>query len=129
MKEIDLVVEVERYISFLKSISLKDLESIVNKEKEIVFGLKQIQGKEIDTDKAIKLGNVDAIITMLEGMDSREEGKQYVQSLSLNRKQLELILKKLDVPVQKKDTIVKLYAKIIDSTIGYKLRSAAIQKQ
>jgi len=40
---------------------------------------------------------------------------------------IENIAKKLDVPFQKKDSIEKLKYKIIERTIGFRLRSQAIQ--
>lgn len=44
-----------------------------------------------------------------------------------SRLDFETIAKRMDIPFQKKDTIERLKEKIIESSIGYKIRSQAIQ--
>lgn len=60
-------------------------------------------------------------------MHDKEKGKAYLESLNLRKVQYEKILKELDSPFDKKDSIARLISKIIEATIGFRLRSQAIQ--
>lgn len=55
------------------------------------------------------------------------KGKVYLESLNPRKVQYEKILKELDSSFDKKDNIARLISKIIDATIGFRLRSQAIQ--
>lgn len=127
MSDTSLIYEVERYISFLKNLSKEELNSLSKKEKEIVFEIKNKQNSQRNNERLISEQEVNDIILKLNSMNERLEGENYLKPLKLSRQSLEIILKKLDIPYQKKDSISKLYDKIIESTIGYKLRSQAIQ--
>lgn len=127
MSDTSLIYEVERYISFLKNLSKEELNSLSKKEMEIVFEIKNKQNIQKNIERLISEQEVNDIILKLSSMNERLEGENYLKPLKLSRQSLEVILKKLDIPYQKKDSISKLYDKIIESTIGYKLRSQAIQ--
>ena len=64
----------------------------------------------------------------LNSMQSREEAYSYISSSDLKKADLEAICKQLDLPFTKKENIKALQEKIIEGTVGYKLRSQAIQK-
>lgn len=61
-------------------------------------------------------------------MQSREEASSYFSTNDLKRADLETICKQLDLPFTKKENMKILQEKIIEGTVGYKLRSQAIQK-
>ncbi|MGA6118714.1 hypothetical protein [Sphingobacterium anhuiense] len=127
MKDKILIQELEKYLTFLKKISQDDLEALQKKKMEIVFEIREkqrfVKSKEfLFTDEEI-----DNIIEKLGSIEKREDGIIYLNGLNLGRLDVERILKKLDLPTMKKDTIQQLFDKIIENTIGYKLRSKAIQ--
>lgn len=127
MSDTSIIYEVERYISFLKNLSIDELNSLSKREKEIIFEIKNKQNIQKNIESLLSELEVNDIIMKLNSMNERLEGENYLKSLKLSRQNLENLLKKLDTPYQKKDSISKLYDKIIESTIGYKLRSQAIQ--
>lgn len=60
-------------------------------------------------------------------LDSRAAGEQLLMAEVKGRKGLENLARHLQLPVQRDDKIEKLRAKIIENTIGSRLRSDAIQ--
>jgi hypothetical protein len=123
---------IEDYLSFLNNLSFEKMIRLEKKEVIIKFNLElnSKQNKTIKKYKALKIKvpiDIDLIIAELYKMNNRSEGENYLLSKCTNRVDWERITKKLDVPFQRKDNIDKLKNKIIERTIGFRLRSQAIQ--
>ena len=58
-------------------------------------------------------------------IDSREQAEELLKNFK--KADLQRIAKDLDIPIQKNEDISRLREKIIESTVGFKLRSQAIQ--
>lgn len=71
--------------------------------------------------------NIGAIVAQLQMLKSRDEGDALLRASASNRSGLETIARFLQLPVQRDDTVDKLRAKIVENTIGSRLRSEAIQ--
>lgn len=71
--------------------------------------------------------DVKEISTQLQTLPSREVGEDLLREKATNRIALEAIARFLQLPVQRDDTIDRLRAKIVENTIGSRLRSDAIQ--
>ncbi len=71
--------------------------------------------------------NVQAIVAQLQTLQSRDAGDTLLREKSSNRNGLEAIARFLQLPVQRDDTVDRLRAKIVENTIGSRLRSDAIQ--
>jgi len=63
----------------------------------------------------------------LGSMGSREEGSEYLRTVARRRKDLERVARCLDLPVSRGEKAERLREKIIEATIGYRLRSQAIR--
>ncbi len=63
----------------------------------------------------------------LEKMNTREEGAKLLKEKCKIKEDLILLSRYIDLPVQKSDKVKQLSERIIESTIGYRARSAAIQ--
>ena len=102
--------------------------------KEIENGEKQIEiniissSKEPNEPMSENSIVISEAITFLNSMQSREEASSYFSTNDFKRADLESICKQLDLPFTKKENIKTLQEKIIEGTVGYKLRSQAIQK-
>ncbi|MGD1834796.1 MAG: hypothetical protein ACPKQO_03650 [Nitrososphaeraceae archaeon] len=70
---------------------------------------------------------IQTIIDELNTKNSRGDGMKLLVDKCRVRLDYESVAKKLDIPFTKKDTIDKLKDKIIEGTIGFRLRSQAIQ--
>jgi hypothetical protein len=71
--------------------------------------------------------DVRAIAAQLQTLQSREAGDGLLRERAPNRSGLEAIARFLQLPVQRDDTVERLRAKIVENTIGSRLRSDAIQ--
>lgn len=71
--------------------------------------------------------DVIEIADKLQTLRSREAGERWLQDEAPNRRMLEALARFLRLPVQRDDTVERLRAKIIENTIGSRLRSEAIQ--
>jgi GTP cyclohydrolase FolE2 len=67
------------------------------------------------------------IAEQLSMMSKREEGEALLLASISNRKGLESLARYLQLPVQRDDSVERLRIKIIESSIGARLRSDAIQ--
>lgn len=120
--------EIVSFINFLDS--LKDEDKIKIEKGELVIEhvlTQKILVNNINKSNKIENFNEIEIIKKLESMDSKQDGEKYLESLDLKKIQLEKILKELDSPFEKKDNMAKMISKIIEATIGFRLRSQAIQ--
>ena len=77
--------------------------------------------------KGIDSERMKEIEEELHRLRSREDGERLLQNEAPNRPALESLARFFQLPVQKDDTIERLRAKIIENTIGSRLRSKAIQ--
>jgi hypothetical protein len=93
--------------------------------------LMQMAGSQEKSDlhASLKSGSDDmgGITTKLRALPSREAGEDFLRGVAPNRRALEALARFLQLPVQRDDTVERLRAKIVESTIGSRLRSDAIQ--
>jgi hypothetical protein len=74
-----------------------------------------------------QLPDVQAIATELQTLQTRDAGDALLRERVPNRSGLEAIARFLQLPVQRDDSVDRLRAKIVENTIGSRLRSDAIQ--
>ena len=125
MENIDKVLlkEVNRFVTFLSNLTEEEKQKLTNRSATVRFTIEGVSSSSITQ---MERGETENIINCLKSYNTREEGESYLLSLDLKRKDLEAVAKALDLPYSKKDTIVKIREKIIEGTIGYRLRSNAI---
>src|SRR5712692_4153642 len=67
------------------------------------------------------------LIETLRATRTRDEGNLLLDQRIRSKHDMLRLAKKLDVPVQKSDSADQIRARVIESTIGFRIRSAAIQ--
>lgn len=75
----------------------------------------------------LSAADLAALKERLGGIQSREEALKVLDEACPTGKQLEQLARSLDLPIQREDTVERLRDKIVEATIGFKLRSDAIQ--
>jgi hypothetical protein len=70
---------------------------------------------------------VEEVRHALEAMDTREAGAEYLERMALGRDGLRALAAGLDLPSSRSDTVDRLRNRIVESLIGYRLRSSAIR--
>lgn len=73
------------------------------------------------------LGDLNDIVAKLTMFSSRAEASQFMEATFETKKTLDRIARHLDVPVLKQDKVETLRDKIIEATVGARLRSEAIK--
>jgi hypothetical protein len=78
---------------------------------------------EIDT------GTLKEAVHRLRQMLTREDGRDYLLTHFGTKEELVLLARSVDVPVRDRDPRSSIEDKVIDATIGFRLRSDAIQNR
>ena len=121
------ISEMEHFLAFLNKLPQAMVKEIENGEKQIEINIISSY-KEPNEPMSENSIVVSEAITFLNSMQSREEASSYFYTNDLKRVDVEAICKQLDLPFTKKENMKTLQEKIIEGTVGYKLRSQAIQK-
>ncbi|MCP4345939.1 MAG: hypothetical protein GY795_10495 [Desulfobacterales bacterium] len=101
----------------------EDIKAVVDGNAEIVLQIvpkEQISDCKTDSD-------FEKIIQHIEKMTSSKDGVSYLKEHVPTKNQLKILAKKLDIPIRRTDKLDQIVEKIIESTIGFRLRSKAIQ--
>ena len=121
------ISEMEHFLAFLNRLP----QSAIT---EIELGTKRIEINLVPATIVTDVHKKDEdiivlnIVTQFNLIHSREEANSYFLSKGFKRSELEAICKQLDLPFTQKENMKILQEKIIEGTMGYKLRSQAIQK-
>src|SRR5882672_3794552 len=85
--------------------------------------------KKSHAKSAVTLGPEDLkeLAFKLRELPTREDGESLLLGKIPNRRGLEMLARFLQLPVQRDDSVERLRAKIVENTIGSRLRSSAIQ--
>ena len=70
---------------------------------------------------------LDVVATKLSTFDSRDEAQSYLKSVAKTKKDLEQIARHFEMVISKRDKIENLVDRIVETTVGARLRSRAIQ--
>lgn len=117
-----LIKQLELFLTYLKKLNTQDLYQLEHGISKIGFVMQPASEVCAFTETEAYTHYVQE----LQLLTTREECIEYFDKLNLQKKDLEGILKCLCVPFNKKDNKSKLQSKIIESTVGKKLRDEAI---
>ena len=115
-----------RILAAFAELSEDDLDKLLDDGYTIKIKVVRVRSKE---DSATSQADVDipAIIAKLTDFTSREDAQRFLDENFGGRKLLEPIARKLDVPIMSQDKVDVLRDKIIEATVGARMRSQAIQ--
>lgn len=117
-----ILILLEHFISFLKKLDESELEGLKNGSLQISF-VKESKRAKVAKSSAFQAG---MFISKLLQCQNREECEKIIREAKLRKSDMEEVLKTLDVAFTKRDTKMRLQSKILENTIGKKLRSEAI---
>lgn len=115
-----LAVEIAR---FLRTIGDDDLALLTSGSGRIEVVLRPNTPKRSDVGKADLAGLAS---TLAEASD-RAGAELILEDAALRRDQLQELARTLDIPSTNRDNVARLRDKIIEATVGYRLRSSAIR--
>ena len=115
----------------IKKLNDEDIAKIVGGQAELKLQI--VDKTKILSQTTISNVEINVEITdialKLNSMTSNEEGMELLKKRCKVKADLQMLAQHLDIPFMTKDTISQLTEKIIESTIGYRTRAAAIQNQ
>jgi len=133
-KEADLMSQLKtnalfvlrRLIEALDSLSEEELKKMSDPQYSIEF--KAIRRRSKDESKLLFTDtNAEEAITQLSMFSSRQDAQAMLDGKYPSKKVLEVIARKLDIPITRQDKVEDLRDKIVEATVGAKIRSQAIQ--
>ena len=129
MTEIEDTAEVLRKVSsFLRTLTPEEVDDLIAGKVRITL-TSRVGRSAYPRRSAIHKLDTDLIRRQLRDKATREDGFAFLESLELTRDSLRAIATALDLPTPKSDTVGKLKDRIIEATIGYRLRSDAIRSR
>ena len=114
-----------RLINALNHLSADELSKLADDSYNIEIRLTRKRNKDENFIDA-KASHQD-LISKLTNFNSREEAQQFLDENCPTRKLLEPVARSLDIPILRQDRVDILRDKIIESTVGARIRSEAIQ--
>jgi hypothetical protein len=124
--------QIQRFLIFLNNLSEEDIQKLENGDVSIRFEIieNHKRTKNSHTQQLIFNHSLDygAVINEMLTLTNRPEGEKYLQEKFVSKEEYIGLAKKLDLPFSKKDSVEKLKDKIIEATIGYRIRSQAINE-
>jgi len=83
--------------------------------------------KRVEEAGVDKQFDVNDVVEKMRSLKGRDEGVALLREAAPTKAKLMLVAKALDVPVLKQNTAEEIVAKIVETTIGFRIRSAAIR--
>ncbi len=124
--EINILTVFRRLSNALDSLSADELNRLSDPQYSVEIRAIRRRSKE-ETNSISSDANVEDIIKKITALGSRQDAQVLLESQYSTRKSLELIARRLDIPIAKQDKVEVLRDKIIEATVGARIRSQAIQ--
>ncbi len=124
MKPTDYNKLIREFLKFLESLSPDALSAVMQGDRKITFSL----GDDSEPKKKTATLDDKSLATLQQQLrDSRSREDAHSLIAGLTKASLTALAKQLDTPTQKADTVDRLREKIVEATIGFRMRSEAIQ--
>lgn len=125
-QELKFSSTLRRLVDVLERLSEDDISKLGDESYSIEIRLTRKRNKE-ETISPIQETDMANVIEKLAGFANREEAQHFLSANFPTRKSVELIARKLDIPISKQDKVETLRDKVIEATVGARVRSQAIQ--
>lgn len=124
--DINTIIAFRRIAEAIDALAEEDVGKL--SDPNFLIGIKITRNKtKNNLIQSIDQEDLDLAIKKLIGYETREEASMFLLNNYPTRKLLEPIARKLDIPIIKQDKIEILREKIVEATVGAKIRSQAIQ--
>ncbi len=128
-KDVQLVATILRELANqIEALRIEDVEGILAGSKRL--DIKITSSRNASDEAKVNRRSEDELLKdgkTLHEMKTREEGERFLRANYNTRADLVLLAKAIDVPVHKTDTVDMVIEKIVEATIGFRIRSAAVQ--
>jgi len=123
-----LSILLRQFADLLENLDDQDVEKIIRyHSKLLISGTDASKSLKKISPAPLSNTDIDTVRNNLKTVSTRETAEALLNEWAPKKAQLEAVAKALSVPVQKIDTADQIKNKIIDATVGYRLRSHAIR--
>ena len=119
-------VTLRRLVDAVERLSEDDLSKLGDESYSIEIRLTRKRNKEEVVSPSHEI-DMAKLIEKLTEFANRQEAQYFLDANFSTRKSLELVARKLDIPISKQDKVEALRDKVIEATVGARVRSQAIQ--
>ena len=124
--EINIITIFRRIAEAVDALSEDEIKRLSDPQYEVELRAVRRRSKD-ELAKPQEPINVEEIIRELTNSATRQDAQAYLYSKYSSKKLLELIARQLDIPIIRQDKVEFLRDKVIEATVGARLRSQAIQ--
>ncbi|OVZ79556.1 hypothetical protein [Yersinia kristensenii] len=114
---------------FICDLAENDIEKLSSGDYTISYKIVKLKNKNIDKIDILSETSFLEIIDLLDKCSSRLEGLNIIDNKFKSKLEIEKFAKFIDVAVMKSDKVDKIKNNIVESTVGARIRSEAIQKK
>lgn len=115
-----------RILDAIEALSEEEFTKLADSVYSVEIRITRKRNKE-EPVPLVSEEDLQSLIAKITGMPNREEAQQFLDINFSARKSIEPIARRLDIPIMKQDKIEILRDKIIEATVGARIRSEAIQ--
>jgi hypothetical protein len=124
--EINVITIFRRLAEAIDALTEDEIKRLSDPQYDVEVRAVRRRPKEDTLDATLKV-DADEVIRTITGKATRLEAQSFLDSNFSNKKMLEQIARRLDIPIIRQDKVEVLRDKIIEATVGAKMRSQAIQ--
>ena len=124
--EINLLIVFRRLTEALDALSEDELKKLSDPQYSVEIKVTRQRTKDNSSLLPLDTSAEDAI-AQITSLPTRQDAQALLDSKFPTKKALEKIARKLDIPIVRQDRIEDLRDKIVEATVGSRIRSQAIQ--
>lgn len=124
--EVNLLIVFRRLTEALDSLSEDELKKLSDPQFSVEIKAVRRRTKE-DQGPLVPDNSAEEAIAQLAAQANRQDAQALLDARYPSKKALELIARKLDIPIIRQDKVEDLRDKIVEATVGARIRSQAIQ--
>lgn len=121
-----LSLAMHRVLDAVEGLSEDEFTKLVDSSYGIQIRLVRKRSKEVP-GTFVAEEDSQRLIARLTSMSNRDEAQQFLDVNFGTRKSIEVVARRLDIPIMKQDKIEVLRDKVIEATVGARIRSETIQ--
>lgn len=114
-----------QFLRFLEELKPEEIASLESRESRVEIRLSGPKRSEGKPHSGLTPEDLSKLGSELRAAATNERAATLLSGL--NKEQLTRLSRALDLPVQKSDTIDQIRERVVQSTVGFRLRSKAIQ--
>jgi len=127
-KQVNIKV-IKKIFDFLSKCSQEDLDMLAKGDAKLTLSTTSTR-KSVNKSKDFNIFvENDLIVKNLYKVASRKAAYELLDEAKLTKAELEDLARYIDIPVSQRDNISRIKERIVENTVGHRLRSEAIQGQ